>query len=202
MTANIFFISDTHFGHEKTCTTFKREDGTPLRPFANAQEMDEEMVKRWNEVVKDGDKVYHLGDVVMSKKHITTMLRLNGSKRLILGNHDLLGVREYLKYFKEVYAIRVLEDVTLTHVPLHPESITQRWKTNVHGHTHANNMYRNRHYSAHGPDRELDPLYYNVSVEQIDYRPIEFSELRARIKARHEAVGVPNYGNYVHNSVS
>jgi calcineurin-like phosphoesterase family protein len=201
---NTFFISDTHFGHENTCTKFKRDDGTPLRPFANAQEMDEEMVKRWNEVVKDGDKVYHLGDVVMSKKHITTMLRLKGSKRLILGNHDLLGVREYIKYFKEVYAIRVLEDVTLTHVPLHPESITQRWKTNVHGHTHANNMYRfnidkNDIYSS-GLIKELDPLYYNVSVEQIDYRPIEFSELRARIAARQQEYGTPDYGKYVHNA--
>ena len=40
-----WFISDTHFGHDKTCTVFKGDDGTPLRPFANAEEMDEEMVK-------------------------------------------------------------------------------------------------------------------------------------------------------------
>ena len=38
-----FLISDTHFGHEKTCTVFKREDGSPLRPFASAEEMDEAM---------------------------------------------------------------------------------------------------------------------------------------------------------------
>lgn len=197
--SNIFFISDTHFGHEACCTKFKRADGTPLRAFANAQEMDEEMVKRWNEVVKDEDKVYHLGDVAMNKKHMPTLLRLKGKKRLIMGNHDIFGIKEYLKYFSEVYAIRVLEDVTLTHVPLHPSSVTQRWKTNVHGHTHANNVHRAiPGRPAHEPTLELDPLYYNVSVEQIDYRPIEFSELRSRIKAREEEFGTPDYGKYVH----
>ena len=54
-----WFISDTHFGHEKTCTVFKRDDGTPLRPFASSEEMDEEMVKRWNNRVGKKDKVYH-----------------------------------------------------------------------------------------------------------------------------------------------
>jgi len=37
----IWLTSDTHFGHEKTCTVFTRADGTPLRPFASAEEMDD-----------------------------------------------------------------------------------------------------------------------------------------------------------------
>ena len=47
----VWLISDTHFGHEKTCTVFKREDGSPLRPFSCAEEMDEFMIKTWNERV-------------------------------------------------------------------------------------------------------------------------------------------------------
>jgi calcineurin-like phosphoesterase family protein len=196
--ANIFFISDTHFGHEKTCTTFKRNDGSPLRPFANAQEMDEEMVRRWNEVVRPDDKVYHLGDVVIGVKHLPTLARLNGNKRLVRGNHDIFKTSQYLEYFKHIYGVRVLEDMVLSHVPLHRESITQRWGTNVHGHLHANLVTMASPYSERDEDRNPDPLYCNVSVEQIDYRPIEFSELRTRIAQNKELYGEPQHGAYVH----
>src|SRR5690606_38714737 len=100
---DIFFVSDTHFGHEKTCTVFKRADGSPLRPFSCAQEMDEEMVRRWNDVVRPNDKVYHHGDVVVNKKFLPIMERLNGNNRLIRGNHDIMKLSEYRKYFGEVY---------------------------------------------------------------------------------------------------
>ena len=203
--ADIFFIGDTHFGHEKTCTVFKRKDGcTPLRPFANAQEMDEEMIKRWNSVVKQDSKVYHLGDVVINLKHLSVMERLNGNKRLIRGNHDIAKTSDYLKYFKHIYGVRVLDDMVLSHVPLHPASITQRWGVNVHGHYHANIVERLVTKSSDlGSIEEYDvlepdPLYFNVSVEQIDYTPIELSELRSRIKANREKYGDVVHGEYTH----
>ena len=193
MSANIFFISDTHFGHEKTCTTFKRNDGTPLRPFVNAQEMDEELIRRWNEVVKEQDKVYHLGDVVINEKFLPLIGRCNGSKRLIRGNHDIFKTKKYMQYFKEVYGVRVLEDMILSHIPLHSDSITERFNINVHGHYHANIVQRKvfvRHPSKLLIEEiQPDPLYYNVSVEQIDYRPIELSELRERIRLMRETYG-------------
>jgi calcineurin-like phosphoesterase family protein len=160
--------------------------------------MDEEMVRRWNEVVKDGDKIYHLGDVVINQKFINILGRLNGTKRLVRGNHDIFKTKVYLEYFKEIYGIRVLEDIVLTHVPLHRESITQRWGTNVHGHLHANIVTKQSPYSNRDEDRLLDPLYCNVSVEQIDYRPIEFSELRERIRKNRQLYGDPSHGSYVH----
>lgn len=207
--ANIFFISDTHYGHEKCCTTFKRKDGSPLRPFANAEEMDEEMIRRWNEVVKDGDKVYHLGDVVINLKKLPIMDRLNGSKRLVRGNHDIAKTKDYMKYFKEIYGVRVLDDMVLTHVPLHPASITQRWNVNIHGHLHANIVerpvvvgdYESIFSREDIIEMQPDPLYVNVSVEQIDYRPIEYSELRALIKTKREKFGDPNFGEYTHKKV-
>jgi calcineurin-like phosphoesterase family protein len=176
MTHNTFFVSDTHFGHENTCTLFKRADGSPLRPFANAQEMDEEMVARWNAVVKPQDKVYHLGDVVINRKHLPTLARLNGHKRLIRGNHDIFPTKEYLKYFDEIYGVRVLPDMILSHIPLDRESITQRFRVNVHGHLHAN---------------KLDsPYHYCVCVEHTDFAPIEYTVLQARVKAHRESYGV------------
>lgn len=209
MSSNIFLISDTHFGHEKCCTVFKRQDGSPLRPFANAQEMDEEMVRRWNEVVREQDKVYHLGDVVISKRFLDIIGRLNGSKRLIRGNHDIFKTKEYIEAgFKEIYGVRVLEKVNavLTHVPLHPASITERWGVNIHGHLHANivermvTIHSNPGAGALGYDDVLIPdgLYESACVEQIDYRPIELSELLERNRLKRETYGVINYGEYTH----
>lgn len=175
--SNRFVISDTHFGHENTCTKFKREDGSPLRPFANAAEMDEAMVERWNAVVKPHDTVYHLGDVVINKKFLPILTRLNGKKKLIMGNHDIFGIDEYRKYFYEVASYRVfVDDFVFSHIPLHPDCVSDRFKVNVHGHLHANQIMRHM--------QEPDPRYLCVCVEHTDYAPLSFDEVKQRIKDR------------------
>ena len=166
--ADTFLISDTHFGHEKTCTTFKRADGSPLRPFANGDEMNEEMVSRWNAVVRPHDKVYHLGDVVINRKFLPILDRLNGKKRLVRGNHDIFPTKDYLKYFEEIYGVRVLDDMILSHIPLARDCITERFNVNVHGHLHANSMN--------------DDRYICVCVENINYTPISIDDVRKMFK--------------------
>ena len=75
--AATFLVSDTHFGHLGVCR-FMREDGvTKLRPWDTAEAMDEEMIRRWNSVVRPSDKVYHLGDVVINRRALPTLARLN-----------------------------------------------------------------------------------------------------------------------------
>lgn len=165
---NIFLISDTHFGHEKCCTVFKRPDGSPLRPFATGDEMDFAMIERWNAVVRPQDKVYHLGDVAIRREHLWKVGQLNGKKRLIRGNHDIFPTEEYLSLFDEVYGVRVLDDMILSHIPLHPDCITDRYARNVHGHLHANVM--------------KDKRYLCVSVEHTDYSPISLDEVRDRFR--------------------
>lgn len=177
-----FYISDTHFGHDACCTRFKREDGTPLRPFSCAQEADEEMVRRWNAVVSPNDKVYHLGDVAMRKQFLSVLDRLNGKKTLIKGNHDIFEARDYLKYFKEIHAVRYPEtrEFVLSHIPLHPHSVRERYKINVHGHLHANRITKDN--SKGQMTKIIDPMYFNVSVEQIDYTPISHDDLLVKIR--------------------
>lgn len=193
--AGVFLISDTHFGHEKACTTFKREDGSPLRDFPNAAACDAAMVERWNAVVKPFDKVYHLGDVVINRKFLSILEQLNGKKRLIRGNHDIFPTKDYLKYFDEIYGVRVLADMILSHIPLHPESITQRFSTNVHGHTHANEVMWDKVPGIY------DPRYLCVSVEHTNFSPLSIEEVRARIQARREATGyVPAANPWGNNS--
>ena len=83
-----FVVSDTHFGHAGVCR-FLRDDGTKLRPWDTVEEMDEYMVEAWNNTVRPQDKVYHVGDVVMNRRCLKIMERLNGDKVLIKGNHDI-----------------------------------------------------------------------------------------------------------------
>jgi len=197
--SEIFYTSDLHWGHEATCTKFTRNDGTPLRPFSCAQEMDEEMIRRWNATVSPNDKVYVLGDVAMRSQHLKTMGRVNGKKTLIRGNHDIFDIRDYLKYFSEVHAIRYPEtrEFVMTHIPLHPDSVRERYKYNIHGHLHANKVMTNVPYQdADGPGgsgpmrtffrRGIDPMYLNVCVEQTDYTPISHDEVLRRIRQQQE----------------
>ena len=159
-----FLISDTHFGHANILT-FKNSDGTPVRDFSSLEEMNETMVERWNSAVSPGDKVYHLGDVLFTKKWLDIILpRLNGTKVLIKGNHDNLKLSQYQQYFKDVRAYWVLDKLVLSHVPIHPESLS-RWKANIHGHLHNNSLN--------------DPMYFNVSVEKINYTPVDFEYIRS-----------------------
>jgi len=162
---NVFLISDTHFGHQGVCE-FLTNEGTKLRPWATAAEMDEVMVERWNSVVKDGDKVYHLGDVAMSKRGMEIMWKLNGRKCLIKGNHDREKLKEYMKWFYDIRASHLLDKLVLSHIPLHPNQF-ERFGGNVHGHLHSNLVLD----SEGKPDKR----YMSLCVEQIDYTPVEFS---------------------------
>jgi calcineurin-like phosphoesterase family protein len=91
-----FLVSDTHFGHAGVCRFTHPDDATvKLRPWDDPAEMDEEMIRRWNDRVRPSDKVYHLGDVVINRKSLSTLARLNGDKVLIRGNHDIFRDDEY-----------------------------------------------------------------------------------------------------------
>jgi calcineurin-like phosphoesterase family protein len=187
----VFLVSDTHFGHAGVCR-FLRDDGTKLRPWDNPEEMDEEMVKRWNERVRPNDKVYHLGDVVINRKALSTLYRLNGDKVLIRGNHDIFRDDEYRQHFRELRAYHVMNGMILSHIPIHTESLG-RFGTNIHGHLHANRvMIRTRWGNTEKYDGSIDPRYHCVCVEQTDFAPILFEDVIKRIKEEGGEVGFKN----------
>lgn len=168
--ANIFLISDTHFGHAGILK-FTARDGTLLRPqFSCVEEMNEHMVERWNAVVRPQDHVYHLGDFAIGKQNIPIAARLNGHKRLVLGNHDEPDMKLYAPYFKKIFSSRKLDNFILTHIPVHPEDIG-KCIANIHGHIH-NNV----------PQWNLGPRYFNVSCELLDYTPVPLEEIKATVK--------------------
>lgn len=173
--ANIFLISDTHFGHLGVCQ-FLNSDGTKLRPFDNVEEMDEVLVNNWNSVVRPQDKVYHMGDVVINRKALRILSRLNGEKVLIKGNHDIFRIDEYLEYFKDVRGTHKLDSYILSHIPIHPESIARWASGNIHGHLHSNKVKLINQYKQEVDDDR----YICVSVEQINYTPISYEELKSK----------------------
>ena len=191
----VFLTSDTHFGHTGVCR-FTRNDGvTKLRPWDDPDEMDEEMVKRWNETVRPNDKVYHLGDVVINRKALKIMSRLNGDKVLIRGNHDIFRDDEYREHFRELRAYHVMNGMILSHIPIHTESLG-RFGTNIHGHLHANRVMKNvetlHEFTTRGSRRYIDVRYHCVCVEHTDYRPILFEDVIKRIEAEGGSVGFKN----------
>ena len=92
---SIFFTSDPHYHHAnimKYCS----------RPFTSVEEMDEELIKRWNSVVTKSDTIYILGDLIFTKDpaeavRITT--QLNGKIILIKGNHDHSNILKVLSKY-------------------------------------------------------------------------------------------------------
>jgi calcineurin-like phosphoesterase family protein len=150
--------------------------------------MDETMIERWNAKVKPQDTVYHLGDVVINKKSLHLVSRLNGRKILVRGNHDIFKDEEYREVgFEQLHGVRVFVDkFILSHIPLHPECVTERFKVNVHGHLHANQLWAGK---------EIDPRYLCVSVEHTNYEPLHFDEVQARIDKRWEDTGYTGPAN-------
>jgi hypothetical protein len=186
----VFLVSDTHFGHEKTCTVFKRADGSPLRPFGSAEEMDEAMVEAWNDRVRPNDKVYHLGDVVINRKALPILNRLNGDKVLIRGNHDIFKDEDYTPYFRSLRGYHVMNGMILSHIPVHPESLG-RFGVNIHGHLHANRVMRD--LAVCGRLDVVDTRYHCVCVEQTpDFAPILFEDVVKRIEAEGGVIGFQN----------
>lgn len=142
-------------------------------PWDAPSEMDEALVDRWNAVVRPQDKVYHLGDLSMARRHIATIGRCNGTKVLIKGNHDLFGLEDYTPHFQDVRGSHVLAGRLLTHIPIHPASL-KRWGGNIHGHLHSERVM--------GADGQPDPRYACVSVEQTGFAPVSLEEVLARMR--------------------
>ena len=130
----VFLVSDTHFGHAGVCRfTHPDDPEVKLRPWTDPDEMDEAMIKNWNDRVRPNDKVYHLGDVVINRRALKTLARLNGDKVLIRGNHDIFRDDEYRTYFRELRAYHVMNGMILSHIPIHDASLG-RFGVNIHGH--------------------------------------------------------------------
>lgn len=154
---NIFVISDLHLGHQNVIRYCKR-------PFENSESMDCELARRWNNAVKNDDTVYFLGDFVFHGSPKYWKTNLKGRKTFIRGNHD--------HKLKGTVHDKVIEHKGFRFYLVHnPNEIPPDWKDWVlYGHEHNNNLSK-------FPFIDGDRKRINVSVEVIDYRPLNLDNL-------------------------
>lgn len=177
---NTWFIGDTHFGHKNI---LKYEPY--YRNFKNIDEHNEALIDNWNKVVRPNDTIFHLGDFCFGRRNIHIAGRLNGKKRLVMGNHDVYDPREYLLYFQSLHGMIFYKEFVLSHMPCRVDA--SRAFVNIHGHLHSNNVMTISFKGCKAIDSDVrHPNYFNVSCEQINLTPIHLDEVRAKIEVYFE----------------
>lgn len=143
-----WYTADLHFNHSNVIEFCNR-------PWKTVDEMNDGLIKRWNQFVKDGDTVYILGDMffcgIIKMKEI--MPTLMGKKILILGNHDWKKVKKHraqelgFEWVADEHCVRIAGvDVLMSHFPYRGDHMgEERFKECrpkdfgnwlMHGHVH------------------------------------------------------------------
>ena len=190
--SEIWFTSDTHFYHEQDFL-YKP------RGFQNTEEMNEAIIERWNSVVKEGDTVYHLGDVVMGHYDANILCRLNGLIRFIRGNHDTVnkisGIYEAGRrahkswaYYDTTFPTSELIkfgkiSLFLCHYPVLTANFDEKHFSQhvigLHGHTHQKGNWL-------FPD---NPFLYHVGMDSHNCYPVHIDEVITDIRQRWTELG-------------
>ena len=160
----IWLWSDLHLGHDNIIRYANR-------PFPDAEAMDAALYRNWEATVGADDLLLFVGDMAMRKavgEHTWQRVRdfPGCAKRLVVGNHDLTGAGALrVDGFDDICSTLCIDGdppLALTHMPL---AEVPPGYVNVHGHTHDERPRQSRHI--------------NVSVEQLDYRPVRLRRVRA-----------------------
>ncbi|MDO8803690.1 MAG: metallophosphoesterase family protein [Elusimicrobiota bacterium] len=164
-----WYISDTHFGHERIIKLARR-------PFKTVEEMDETLARRWNECVKPEDTVYHLGDVAFGseKKQREILSSLSGRKILVYGNHEKNLALLAECGFKEQHPCLTVQlhgtPVYLVHEsPPSLEALPPHCMYCLHGHVHNK------------PSRHP---FLNIAVDLWKFGPISEDEIADNLDIR------------------
>ena len=136
---SIFYISDLHFGHQNVLKF-------DHRPYADTDEMDHDMIRKWNDRVGKDDDVYVVGDFAFRSGHDPAwyLQQLSGHKHLIVGNHDgkMLKNKNAMRYWETVDNLTNIQDgdksIILCHFPILEWNQMRHWHLLVYGHIHAN----------------------------------------------------------------
>lgn len=170
-----FFISDTHFGHEKIIQYQNR-------PFDSAEKMDQVMIDNWNRKISKEDEIYILGDLAFGNQEYVKKLvnKLNGKKYLIIGNHDRhVGVEEIANEFEWIKDYFLLNHASgfkfvLFHYPIYNWAFKHRGSIHLHGHVHDNAQ------DILGLLGNIENMY-NVSADMNNYEPIELNDVLRKL---------------------
>jgi calcineurin-like phosphoesterase family protein len=178
----VWFTSDTHFGHKNVIPYCNR-------PWETVEEMNEALITNWNSVVGIDDIVFHLGDVQLgggNQLMDNIFPRLNGHIILILGNHDGHNLKpRHLDLIDAAYEqLTIIIDgilCTLTHCPHGIPGKEPEHQFNLHGHLHSINDKPNEECTV-----KLRENHYDVGVDNNNYFPISFNDIKSKIYNRIE----------------
>jgi calcineurin-like phosphoesterase family protein len=167
----IFFTSDTHFGHANIIHYCNR-------PFDNADEMNEAMIKVWNETVSPNDEVFHLGDVAFMPfgKLNQLLRRLNGSIHLCLGNHDGMVERNAqallndgkIRSIQNYRELRIESELfVLFHYGQRVWNGSHKGSVHLYGHSHGILPPFGKSVDVGVDCKEITPEYRPISLDEI-----------------------------------
>ena len=175
------YIADLHFGHRNIIKL-------DHRPFLDAGEMDDALIKLWNARVSPNDNVYIIGDFAYKsdKDEAWYLQRLKGHKHLVLGNHDgkLLKNERAMSYFETVdNMMQVTEDeeqIVLCHYPMAEWYKSRHGTWLIYGHIHGtrDNTYEYMKTLDHS---------LNAAACINNYAPASFNELKKNNQRFQEA---------------
>ena len=166
----IFYISGTHFGHENII-------GLSNRPYNSIEEMNSDLIRRWNEKVRNSDTVYILGDMFFRCDYAESILsELKGKKHLIVGNHDgsWMTKIDATPYFKSINNMITVSagnvGATLCHYPLVTWPHMKKTYM-IHGHLHNEKDFDFWHIL-----RDNDRIL-NAGVDINGFEPVTLEEM-------------------------
>lgn len=186
--SEIFFTSDTHFGHQP-------EFLWKPRGFSSVEEMDEAIIENWNKVVKPTDIVYHLGDTMLNDNAhgLECFKRLNGQIFLIYGNHDsdtrknLLFTELSGKMLGGWYAYVIKhgkQSIYLSHYP----TLTANYSSDKHFSQNVINLHAHTHQKTNFLN-PTNPFMYHVGLDSHSCTPVHIDEVITDIRQRWEEIG-------------
>lgn len=175
---NIWFTSDTHFGHTNIISYCNR-------PFSSVEEMNEALIKNWNDRVGHDDIVFHLGDFSFERNAAGTAARLSGKKHLIRGNHDrdktIAQIEPFFKTIRDVFLLK------LGHHKFWLSHYAHRaWWHNYKGVIH---LYGHSHGTLDDYGKSTD-----VGVDVWDYSPVHVDTI---VKMMNGRENIPHKHNKV-----
>ena len=182
----VFFVADTHFYHRNIIKYCNRpwnsgvdSEGNIIVTDTDVEQMNEEIVKRWNSIVSKDSIVWHLGDFSFGGKENAEKIfpQLNGRINLVMGNHDHYKLKWYYDLgFNRVYDRKVIIDdfIILSHAPLMFLNENSPFY-NIYGHVHDSPAYQT--WSKTG---------CCVCVERHDYTPVSLKKIKVKYDEMHK----------------
>jgi calcineurin-like phosphoesterase family protein len=161
----VYGIADLHIGHNNVCR-FRTQ-------FSSVEEHDAYVIGSILSVCGKNDVLWLLGDCFFTEESLDYLRILRarvGQIKLVLGNHCSAekGSQRFIKtmldegLIDKIHGLATYRGLWLSHAPVHESEL--RGKYNVYGHAH---------------DRVIDDSrYLCISCEQVDYKPINFRDIK------------------------